>query len=316
MELAIAAVVVVVIAVAVRRLSLNRVVRQRHAEPFDGVVYRVGSAAIAERRCDHPVATVICMHGFCEDLRYFTRHYADPRLQLILVNSGDYHLPIANPTFADAPWVRQPTAAEGSIEYDAQVLVQALEFLPKTPSIRLHGHSRGGAVLLEAAALRPDLFKRAEVVMEAPVLPRGKAHRAPSRLGLWLLPFLVPLWRLAPLNPSNRRIWGDLGNPRKRELLEGLPFNPRRIATMAANIRSIEEWARRRDVDLYRNIDHGVVLVPEHDMVLDADAMAESAAQAGAALKVVLVPGASHFVLQDRPEVIPPAMPVGIAAGA
>jgi pimeloyl-ACP methyl ester carboxylesterase len=289
----------------VREWLRLRTVPARGSEPFDGTLYRVGKAVVAERESRRPRVTVIAMHGFVENLRYFTHFYRDPQIQLILVNSCDYHVPVSQPRFREAPWAQAPRAPRGSIEYDAQVLVQALEHLPRTAHVRVHGHSRGGAVTLEAAALRPDLFERVEVILEAPVLPQAQLRAPLPPLGLWLLPFLAPLWRREPISDRNRRIWGPLNDPRKREMIESYPFNPRRTATASANLRSMRRWIVERDVDIYRHVRRGAILLPSKDRVLDVGSMRASAERAEA-LQLIDVPGCSHFVAFDRPDAIPP----------
>ncbi|WP_342378138.1 alpha/beta hydrolase [Myxococcus stipitatus] len=275
------------------------------AEPFDGHVYRVGKALIAERSCAQPRATVICMHGFVSDLRYFTRHYEAADLQLILVTSCDYHPPIAQPAERPAPWARVPTEPEGTIPHDAAVLVQALEDLPRTEHIRVHGHSRGGAVVLEAARQRPDLFERVEVVLEAPVLPQGRPYAKPNNALLWLMPFGILLWRLAPISRHTRYMWGPLENARKRELIRAFPFNPKRVSTLVTNARDIEAWIQERDASLFQNVRRGTVLVPGQDRVLDSVSMLESARRAEPTLDVVTLEECSHFILWDRPDAFP-----------
>lgn len=307
-----------VLILAMRQWLLHREVTIAAGEDFDGVVYRVGGAAVAERRCfdgiasaeepvEKPAATVICMHGFVENMGYFTHFYRQRNIQLILLTSCGYHVPIANPRYRDAPWAKTPDAAEGTIEYDAMVLNQALEALPRGESIRVHGHSRGGAVVLEAAAMRPDLFEKVEVILEAPVLPQARTYSKMSQTQLWFLSFLVPLWRRRPIGPHNRAAWGPLDNERKRMLIEGLPFNPKRVSIMVTNMRSMGKWMESRPVSLYQNLQHGLILVPEKDRVLDAKSMAESAAQGvHGDLRLVKIEQCSHFPLFDRPEVIPP----------
>jgi pimeloyl-ACP methyl ester carboxylesterase len=299
----------VLLVLALRQWLLHRECEPSKSEPFDGDVYQVGKAAIAERRCEHPSTTVICMHGFVADMRYFTHYYSDPGIQLILLTSCDYHVPITQPRFKTAPWVKVPTEPEGSIAYDAAVLVQALEHLPRTGSIRVHGHSRGGAVVLEAAAMRPELFARVEVVLEAPVLPRARPYVSISAAQLWLLSFLMPLWRREPISQRNRGAWGPLENERKRELIMAFPFNPKRAATMVSNLRELDGWMKARDVSLYQHIPRGTVLVPGKDRVLDSRSMLESAQQAGTRLNVVKLEGCSHFALWDRPDALPPLSP-------
>ncbi|QSQ24529.1 alpha/beta hydrolase [Pyxidicoccus parkwayensis] len=295
----------VVLVLGLRQWLLHRECAPGKSEPFDGDVYQVGKAAIVERRSRHPRTTVICMHGFVADMRYFTDYYSDPAIQLILLTSCDYHLPITGPRYQSAPWVKVPTEPEGTIPYDAAVLVQALEHLPRTDNIRVHGHSRGGAVVLEAAKMRPDLFERVEVVLEAPVLPQARPYVSSTAVQLWLLSFVVPLWRREPISQRNRGAWGPLENARKRELIMAFPFNPKRVATMVSNLQGIDDWMRSRDASLYQYVQHGTVLVPGKDRVLDTHSMLESAQRAGGRLQVVQLEGCSHFPLWDRPDSLP-----------
>ena len=289
-----------------RMRLLYRVGAPRQVEEFDGVIYRVGLAAVAERNGRHPRATVIAMHGYLENSCYFTRYYADPAIQLILLTSGDYHVPFSGAEYRKPAWAATPGYSVGTIEYDAAVLVQALEHLPTTKSIRVHGHSRGGAVTLEAAAMRPDLFRGVEVILEAPILPRGRP-RQPMIPGVgWFIPFFFALWRLRPISPVNRHMYGRLDDARKRSVVEALPFNPRRLITAMRNLRSLLAWMQQRDVDLYRNVERGAVLIADNDQVLAADAMRASAQHAEGRLRVLEVSNCSHFVLFDRPDAIPP----------
>jgi pimeloyl-ACP methyl ester carboxylesterase len=292
--------------VATRQWLLHRKSSPRHQEAFDGVVYRVGEAAVAERHCEAPRATVLCMHGFVEDLRYFVRYYQDPDVQLIALASGGYHVPIHGPVVKHAPWARVPAHPHGSISYDAEVLVQALEHLPRSRNVRVHGHSRGGAVVLEAARLRPELFRDVEVVLEAPVLPQGRAVMEPTALEMWAFAFRVHLWRAHPLHPSVTRAYGPLTDPRKRELLAGFPHSTERVVTMVHNMRDIERWMRERDDSLFQNLRRGTVLVPMADRVLAPEAMLASASRGAPPLELRVLEGCSHFVLLDRPEALPP----------
>lgn len=296
---------IILLALVLRPWLLHREGPACPAEPFDGHVYRVGKALIAERNGERPRATVICMHGFVSDMRYFTRHYEDPSLQLILVTSCDYHPPIAQPTERPAPWARVPTEPEGTIPHDAAVLVQALEHLPRTEHIRVHGHSRGGAVVLEAARQRPDLFERVEVVLEAPVLPQGRPYGKVNQALLWFMPFGILLWRLDPISRHTRYMWGPLENARKCELIRAFPFNPKRVSTLVTNARDIEAWSQERDASLFRNVRRGTVLVPGKDRVLDPGAMLASARRAEPTLDVVTLDECSHFILWDRPDALP-----------
>lgn len=283
---------------------LHRRQARMHREDFTGHVWAVGKAAVAERGPAEPKATVVAMHGFVEDMRYFTEHYADPEVQLILVTSCDYHVPFGEGDPESAPWAKTPSAPEGSIRYDAEVLVQALEHLPRSKNLRVHGHSRGGAVVLEAASLRPDLFVEAEVVLEAPVVPRGKLFAPISPAGRFFFPLTAVLWKRQPISDFNRASYGDLSSDRKRSLMAGLPFHAKHTDVMVRNIEGIVRWMAERDHALYANV-RGVILIGEHDKVLEVEAMRASAKQAGDRLQIVELPGSSHFVIFDRPEALP-----------
>lgn len=305
----------VVSVVLLRRSLLHRPVPAPASEPFEGVVYSIGSATVAERSARDPRATVLCVPGYCENARYFTGHYADPRIQLILMGSADYHTGLACDQRCDAPWAKAPDAPEGSIEYDALVLIQALEQLPKSDHIRVHGHSRGGAVILEAASLQPDLFQGVEVVLETPVLPQASLIKPLPVMFYWLMPLLAPLWRRWPISPLMPGRWGALHDERKRELIASMPFNARHTRTLVANLKSIERWIHERKSDLYRNLESGIILIADNDQVLDAAAMLSSARSAGARWQVKRVALASHFLLLDQPQAMPPLYPLLAEAG-
>jgi pimeloyl-ACP methyl ester carboxylesterase len=261
---------------------------------------RLGEATVLERASPEPGVSVVCMHGYLENFDYFTQFYADPDIQLILISSAGYHAPEPTTT---AAWARAVTGVPGTIEYDAAVLVQALEHLPRAARVRVHGHSRGGAVVLEASVLRPDLFADVEVVLEAPVLPGGRTRTPISAAALWVLPFIVPLWRMRPISNQNLALWGRLDDPWKRRTISALPFNPRRVRTMLENLRSIAMWSARTGAHHLSSV-RGTVIVPGDDRVLDAASMLASAERAGDRLQIVHAPGSSHFVLFDAPELL------------
>jgi pimeloyl-ACP methyl ester carboxylesterase len=180
--------------------------------------------------------------------------------------------------------------------------VQALEHLPRSKTVRVHGHSRGGAVVLEASKLRPDLFEDVEVVLEAPVLPKAKLFMEASPILVWLYPFFIVLWKRSPLSRRFVVGLGRLDDPRKRELLSGLSHNPKRISAFVANVKDLLGWMRRGDAT-FAYLKRGVVLVPSDDRVLDPVTMLASAKNG--ALEVVEVEGSSHFITLDRPGAIP-----------
>ena len=300
--------IVVLALILIRQHLLQRESPRPANEPFEGNVYRIGDAYIAERPGgERPRATVVFMHGYLADLRYAAELYTDPDIQLISINSGSYHLPIDAPRPRVPDWAEMPTGALGTVSYDAQVLLQALRHLPRSDRIRVHGHSRGGAVVLEAARRAPELFAQVQVVLEAPALPQAKTKVPVLGFGLWLMPLTLPLWQRRPISPRNQKIWGDLdSHPRKRELIRALPFNPRTAAVAVVNLKTLVRWMRDNDASLYRNVAGAVVLIPDDDQVLDADSMRASVEQAGDRVAVISVTSSSHFVALDQPLAFPP----------
>lgn len=295
----------ILIVVYLRRWLLDKEIPQQQAMDFDGELYQVGDAVIARRCSANPRCSVIVMPGFMENFLYFTEFYQDPEIELIMLTSGDYHVPVNDPRFQQASWASTPQYPLGTIAYDASVLNQALAHLVSTDLIRVHGHSRGGAVTLEAARQRPDLFEQVEVLLEAPVLPQGKPYTRIPGPALWLMPYLLLLWQQQPISERNRKIWGPLDNPRKRELIMGVPFNPKRCRTMLANLKDMANWMEEHGSELFAHVKSGAILVPGHDRVLQPAAMLASARQAEN-LQVIEVEGGSHFVTPDHPDSIPP----------
>lgn len=295
----------VLIVVYLRQWLLKRDIPQQQTTSFTGELYQVGQACIARRTPSEATATVVVVHGFVENFMYFTEHYNDPKLELIKLTCADYHVPVSQPRYTPASWAREPKHEVGTIAYDAAVLNLALEHLVTTRQVRVHGHSRGGAVALEAARQRPDLFEAVEVILEAPVLPQGKPYAPMPAIARWLMPFFLVMWQQQPISERNRKVWGPLDNPRKRELIWGYPFNARHCSTLVTNMRDMDRWMTETGTDAYRCVQRGAIIVPERDRVLDPKAMLASARQAEN-LQIIEVAGCSHFVIPDEPASIPP----------
>ncbi|MBQ0798981.1 MAG: alpha/beta hydrolase [Porticoccaceae bacterium] len=305
------AAILVATVIILRQLGLHRLQTKKNSEPFDGILYAIGESVIAVRASAvPPKATVIAMHGFMEDQRYFTGLYTDSEIELILITSADYHVPVNDAQIQRPSWEKSIVYEPATIEYDAAVINQALEHLPSTEIIRLHGHSRGGAVILEAAIQRPELHQNVEFILEAPVLPQIGFHpnteRNFSPLGIWLLPFTLPLLARLPLTAYGEHLYGDLGSERKREILAGLASTPKHYSTLVKNSKAIRSWARTRQYDVYQLIPRGTLLVGEDERVLDRDSMLKSAGYAKSSLDIVEVAGTTHFVTLDKPNCLPP----------
>ncbi len=295
----------VLVVVYIRRWLLRKDTPQQQMAPFQGELYRVGDACIARRGCTAPRATVVVMPGFVENYLYFTDYYDDPDLELIMLTSAHYHVPASQPRFQPAEWAVAPKSKPGTIAHDAAVLNLALTNLVSTRNVRVHGHSRGGAVVLEAACQQPELFEHAEVILEAPVLPKGKPYRQINGFILWLVPFYLAMWQQQPISEQNRRMWGPLDNKRKRELINNYPFNPKRAGIMITNMKDMDHWMKHTGTEVYRCVQRGAILVPSRDRILDPSSMLASARQAEN-LQVIEIEQGSHFVIFDHSESIPP----------
>ena len=283
---------------------LGRAVAPPPPVSMDAQIYSFNDGWVIRRQAHQPEATVLVVHGFLESPRYFTRYYQDPRIELIMLGATGYQLPIQSARHQPAPWSHSSTQRIGTIAADAELLNLALEHLPSTRNLRVHGHSRGGAVVLEAARQRPDLFSSVEVLLEAPALPQGRPHRAQPAMVRWILPLLHLLWQSKPDAALSNPVWAPLSQE-KRDLIMAMPFNPRDSRLLLTNLQDLLDWMQSTGSDIYSHVQRGAILVPSKDRVLHSGAMLESARQAEN-LQIVEVPDGSHFVTLDHPESIPP----------
>ena len=163
--------------------KLIKPIEQSYTEMFSGKVFTVGKGAVSVRNHSGEAKhTVIGVHGFLENHGYFTQLYQDSSTELILLTCSNYHVPVSGPMPEPADWEVPIKFLEATIQYDACILNQTLANLPSTKNVRIHGHSRGGAVILEALNQRPELYENVELILEAPALPAGKTHPLVSTL--------------------------------------------------------------------------------------------------------------------------------------
>lgn len=316
--------ILITLLVAVVHLYRLKLLRTRSTvknhEPFLGNLYQVGKCVIAHQRASSNSGTkgsdksILCMHGWLEDHRYFTELYSAHDGELILVNSCDYHAPNTHltpqPVEWDDPTVYQ-TYREGSIEYDAAVLCQAAEALANNKNMLVHGHSRGGAVVLEAAKQRPELFANAEFVLEAAILPEAPIVVGPespvwlkkltAQLGLYLFPFMAEVYTKFGVPDFALKGLGPLSE-RKIRLLKEVYNNPSSIQVSLSNIKSMYEWPLENSTALFNNVPRGTILISETDSVLSRSKMLRSARRNSEHLDIVETTGSSHFISLDIPE--------------
>ncbi|MDC0663181.1 alpha/beta hydrolase [Marinobacter sp. SS21] len=289
--------------------KLIKPIEGTYSEMFSGRVYRVGKGAVSVRNHSGKAEqTVIGVHGFLENHCYFTQAYEAPTTELILLTCCNYHIPVNGVTPETPDWEVPIKHLEATIEYDACILIQALTNLPSTDNIRVHGHSRGGAVILEAVRQRPELFENVEVVLEAPVLPQGRLHALVTTLlepvshGMW--PWLIRLIDSAPSSAYGQTFFGKM-NPRKKVLLSRLFTATKDHLTLVRNIENIMDWMERTDTSVYQHVRHGTFLISQVDRILDRGAMINSARQSPTTMRIVETNAPSHFITLDSDEWVP-----------
>ncbi len=290
--------------------KLSEPIQQAYQELFSGDVYLCGKAGVSVRNHSGVAKhTVIGVHGFLENHCYFTETYSQSDIELILLTCSNYHIPVTGPEHTHADWFDQPDHPDSSIEYDACILIQAMEKLATSKNVRIHGHSRGGGVILEAINQRPELFKDAEILLEAPVLPQGKIHPMPKALvdnmspRMW--PWALRLLEKTPLTTYSQAFFGETQG-RKKQLLEHLFKNPQNAMTIIKNIHSIETWMNKTSTDVFKKIKRGTILIPERDRILCKESMLDSALKSPNNVRVVETDGTSHFITLDDVEWLPP----------
>lgn len=291
---------------------LKKVQQQKNFEFFYGSIHKVGGCVASVRNTKvTPHYTVIGVHGFLCDHRYFTPLYPQMEVELILMSNSGYHVPVAQKHFDTPDWYRPIPYKRSTLEYDAAALCQVLENLPTTENVRVHGHSRGGAIVLEASRQRPDLFVGVEVLLEAPILPKTKRNPLTrvwaKKPLLWMAPYYGTL--LGPLSDKVDKApmgaFGDL-SPEMCKFLLTMVSSPKHYECVVNNVESFERWTKLHGYELYRNISHGTILVPRADRVLDRTTMLESAKHAGPNMNVVETPASSHFLALENRGWLPP----------
>jgi pimeloyl-ACP methyl ester carboxylesterase len=207
-----------------------------------------------------------------------------------------------------AAWEVPIKYLEATIEYDACILNQALANLPTTKNIRIHGHSRGGAVILEAINQRPELYEHVEIILEAPALPGGKTHPLVSALlepvshGMW--PWVIRLINSTPSSSYGQMFFGKM-NRRKKKLLHKLFSATKDHLTIVRNIENLFAWMDKADYTAYQHIRHGTFLIPKVDRILDRNIMLKSALKSPNAVRIVETDATSHFITLDDRKWVP-----------
>jgi len=303
-----------------RQYWAKRDLSQTDTGEFSGQLMKVEQTYIAYRAAsDSCHRTIICFPGFMEDIRYFQELYKDNDAELILVNNANYHCPFLGARDTDdmteLAWPENPYPL-GTIEHDAFYLGLVLEHLASGSNIVLHGHSRGGAVVLETGRQYPELTnakaRSVSAILEAPVLPQARtagkgAATLPHGLACYLLPLLLGWLRNSSEERRIKRMMVGPVTPLKQQLLPNVPNNPRTYATCVTNLRSIVAWQRTTPIDAYNNFSALTVIMGEHDHVLCNHSMLASIEKGQAinqGVSLVQTERTNHFISLEQPEVM------------
>jgi pimeloyl-ACP methyl ester carboxylesterase len=240
-------------------------------------------------------------------MRYFVELYQNTDVELILINNADYHSPFAAQPVEATNWGNANPYKVATIAYDAFVMCQVIKNLATTTNITLHGHSRGGAVILEAAKQQPRLMANIIALLEAPVLPQahivGKNEAMMNYGGYYLFPLAFAFLRLLPESTRLLHPLMKIATPVKKRIFADFCFNPKHYRTIIDSIQDISAWHRISTYELYQNFKSITVVVGERDGVLSRRAMMKSAAQAER-VEVIQTTGTNHFVSLERPSLM------------
>ncbi len=293
---------------------INSKTQAKNHEDFSGELLQVGKSVVAYQKADESVTTnkqtIVCMHGWLEDHRYFSELYTSKDAELIFINSCDYHVPNKNRAPVEANWQSANPYPECTIEYDAAVLIMAVKHLASHSEILLHGHSRGGAVVIEAIKQAPELFADAQVILEAPILPEapiGSQYRSKlvtavvSKVIMYVFPFVAFVLAKKGLPSSAINKMGPL-NERKSHLLNGLFFSATSAGVLMRNLKNMMDWPLQNKMTLLDNIQNGCILVGSSDSVLSRRLMMNSANKNKGNIEVIQTKQSSHFISLDIPE--------------
>lgn len=306
--------VAVILIHSYRHYALHKPNKPIDQLPFEGDIYKLGDNVVGKRKLSgEPTKTVVCMPGFLETAAYYYDLYKDADVDLILVNNCFYHSPLDESKARRPAWFTSENPYEsGTIEHDAFVMAQVLQHLPSTDNVILHGHSRGGAVVMETGRLLQSMPARERhhyaAVLEAPVLPQGKArgHDSPLLVRLAMRYFMPLMFHQFRDNAGKYLNFSGYKHPHtdiKQHLISQVFGNPKQLHITVTNINSIDQWAENTGYGTYDAFTDITVLVPVKDIVLDRDIMLQSAT-ARPHVKVKEVENADHFISLERPEFV------------
>ena len=293
-----------------RRILANKTWPAPVGEEFRGALLRLGDNLVCLPDRTHLDAdvvsrtTLVCFPGFLEDMRYFMEVHRNTPARLIIINNANYHNPFRAGPGTTPPWFTGNPYPLGTIAHDAFCVNQVIEHMTGPERVVLHGHSRGGAVVLEAGNQRPDLTRDVEALLEAAVVPRGRLYDNGERklqpVGFYLFPFILALMRILPESIRLKSPFMWVTNPTKEKIVAAIPFTPRQYATAELNSRDIIDWQAGSSYASYDHFKRVTLVVGQRDGVLCRAAMLRSASSS-AAVRVIETSGTDHFISLESP---------------
>lgn len=311
-------ILLIVIAIAafvhlIRIVLANKVWSPKLGEDFNGVLMGLGDNLVCLPDRSHLPSTVVsqttlvCFPGFLEDMRYFLDVHHSTPARLIIINNANYQNPFTTDITSTPDWYKPNPHASGTIAHDAYCLNQVLEHMTGTERVVLHGHSRGGAVLLEAGNQQPERVQDLEAILEAAVIPGGRLagnlERVLQPVGFYLYPFIFAVMRFLPESVRLKSPMMRVRTPAKEKNVAALPFTPKQYATAVINTADIIDWQARASYESYGHFKWVTLFVGQRDSILLRSAMLESAAQSGE-VTVIETSGTDHFISLEQPDSI------------
>ena len=276
-------------------------------------VFTIEDTVIAVQPAKNTVQkTVICFPGFTEDARYFQEAYKDCEYEVIYMGNAGYHSPFPLENSTSLDWPKNPFEM-GTIEHDGFWVGQVAESLASADNIVIHGHSRGGAVALEAGRQFPQVTKQSvSLILEAAVVPQGTpAGPMASKVAHAVVPYLLPL-----LYAMNRNISLDKlaklpimrpSNPLKANLILSSFSTPKQYKTFVKNVKNLVLWQQNTDFHVYENFNKVTALIGARDDVLDCKTMISSVKEGikrSTTMEMLQTKNTNHFITLEEPHYI------------
>ena len=299
-----------------RQYTTNKTIKPIVPEAFDGDLFEVGETVFAIRRCQGGEdKTIICFPGFTETMTYFIALYKNEHCQLIFVNNALYQCPFDMSGSEKLNWDANPFQA-ATIQYDGFHLAKIIKDYASHDKIFVHGHSRGGAVVLDAGRQFPEITRAdgryITAILEAPVVPKGTAVAPhPGKVGQvitnYVMPIVFSLYAKISREKLEKMLMMKPTNDLKTNIVMKNFKSPKHYWVYLVNVANIAEWQAEQDHSLYETYHQVVLLQGERDDVLQNESM-EASALVGQSLnktlRIIKTTGTNHFISLERPELV------------